>query len=411
DNHMFFWAFESRNDIANDPVILWLTGGPGASSITFGALDELGACLWNSESDDMAHNPYAWNSNATVIFVDQPLSVGYSYGSKRVSTLRESTEDLYLFLTRLFAAQPDWAARDFYIAGESYGGSYVPSLGARILQAQQSPMGRLVASTSGRNQTHINLKGVLIGNGLIDQIVQRRGFYEAGCLGDSPVLNGTQCQALASAVPLCESLESACRQSNHNHHICTVSDAYCQKNGWFLINQTPWFPYDIRINCTANPEECQSPNVDVLEWQNRASTREELGVDAAVGQVDSSSAQVQADFIANGEVGYPSHPWVTQLLEAGVRVLIYVGNKDWLCNAPGMRYLVDNLAWHGQAHFRAKPFRPVHGPGTGAGRLWGWHKGWENLSFMEVDQAGHEVPKDQPEVALRMLNYWIARYL
>jgi len=88
-----------------------------------------------------------------------------------------------------------------------------------------------------------------------------------------------------------------------------------------------------------------------------------------------------------------------------------------------MRYFVDGLEWHGHTAFRAKEYLPVHRPSAEASRLivqreydsglyerlvWGWHKRHQELSFMEIDQAGHLVPRDQPEVALAMINYWIS---
>jgi cathepsin A (carboxypeptidase C) len=338
-----------------------------------------------------------------------------------VQTLRDSTNDLEAFLERLFAAKPQWGERDFYIAGESYGGSYVPALGAQLYRSKNSKLSKLVASTSSRGLGKVNIKGIMVGNGLMDQIVQRRGFYELGCTGAGAILNETQCTLIVESAPRCEKLEAACRESGFERAVCDMSDAYCQKHQWFLISQTPRYPYDIRINCTAEHWRCQAPPPSLVQWLDSAEIRHGLGVDDASGPVQPLNMRVNEDFVANGEVGFPSHPWVTELLEGGIKVLIYVGNKDWLCGAPGMRYFVDSLSWHGNVAFRAKPYLPVHGPcmagpleATNCGqnrRLWGYHKWFKNLSFMEIDEAGHMAPTDQPEVTLAMLNYWIAGFL
>lgn len=331
-------------------------------------------------------------------------------------TLRGSTDHLEAFVERLFAAKPDWAARDFYIAGESYGGSYVPALAAQIHRSHSSPLMQLVSRTSSRGKSKINLKGILIGNGLMDQAVQRRGFHEMGCLKNA-ILNTTQCKDLAEAQPRCERLEAACRESGFERGVCNISDAFCQQTQWFQIEQTPWYPYDVRINCTKSPDRCVDPPGGLIDWLNEEKVREAFGADDEAGKFAGSSDQVFQDFFESGEVGYPSHPWVTEILDAGIKVLVYAGNKDWLCSAPGMLRFVDSLSWGGQVQFETAAFLPVFAcadsddPCRSGKRLWGYHKRYENFSYMEVDEAGHFVPKDQPAVALAMVNYWIAGVL
>ena len=80
DKHFFYWFFESRNDPKNDPIILWLNGGPGCSSLT-GLFFELGPASINEKLEPV-HNPYSWNNNASVIFLDQPVNTGYSYSTE-----------------------------------------------------------------------------------------------------------------------------------------------------------------------------------------------------------------------------------------------------------------------------------------------------------------------------------------
>lgn len=73
--HLFFYFFESRNDPANDDVLMWINGGPGCSS-SLGLFMELGPC---SVEDPLASglngtkfNPHSWNSNTNLFFLDQP---------------------------------------------------------------------------------------------------------------------------------------------------------------------------------------------------------------------------------------------------------------------------------------------------------------------------------------------------
>jgi cathepsin A (carboxypeptidase C) len=101
--HLFFWFFESRSSPSEDPLVLWLNGGPGCSSTT-GLLFELGPCQVAKEGKDakvnVTDNQYSWTNKANVIFLDQPVGVGYSYSDdEQVNNSPAAAEDVYAFLT------------------------------------------------------------------------------------------------------------------------------------------------------------------------------------------------------------------------------------------------------------------------------------------------------------------------
>jgi hypothetical protein len=99
--------------------------GPGCSSLT-GLFMELGPSRINKEGTKPIHNPYSWNNNASVIFLDQPLNVGYSYGDESVSDTVAASKDVYALLVLFFKQFPEYKDLEFHIAGESYAGHYIP---------------------------------------------------------------------------------------------------------------------------------------------------------------------------------------------------------------------------------------------------------------------------------------------
>lgn len=86
-----------------------------------GLFMELGPASINEEIK-IVHNPSSWNSNASVIFLDQPVNVGYSYSDSQVSSTAAAGKDVYAFLTMFFDTFPEYGKQDFHISGESYAG-------------------------------------------------------------------------------------------------------------------------------------------------------------------------------------------------------------------------------------------------------------------------------------------------
>lgn len=211
--------FESRNDPKNDPVVLWLNGGPGCSSLT-GLFLELGPASLDKNLK-LHNNPHAWNANASVIYLDQPVNVGYSYSSGSVSDTVAASKDIYALLTLFFKQFPEYAKQDFHIAGESYAGHYIPVFASEILS---------------HKKTNINLKSIMIGNGLTDGLTQYQYYRPMACgKGGYPaVLSESQCQDMDSSLPRCLNLIQSCYDSE-SVWSCVPASIYCNNaRKWHL---------------------------------------------------------------------------------------------------------------------------------------------------------------------------------
>lgn len=119
---------ESESDPQNDPVVLWLNGGPGCSSMT-GKLIELGPWRVNKQGR-LSWFEQRWNKKANIIFMESPACVGFSYDDDNVCATSddETAEHNYNAMKDFFVGWPELVDNKLYITGESYAGVYVPTL-------------------------------------------------------------------------------------------------------------------------------------------------------------------------------------------------------------------------------------------------------------------------------------------
>jgi len=126
---LFYWFVESQGDPSSDPLLLWLNGGPGSSSVGYGFFLEHGPFKVQPDEETLKANPYAWNRDANIIYLESPAGVGFSSSAnpEGLSTNDAITaNDTYAFLENWFELFPEYrGVNDFYVTGESYGGHYV----------------------------------------------------------------------------------------------------------------------------------------------------------------------------------------------------------------------------------------------------------------------------------------------
>lgn len=121
--NMFFWFFEARNNPSTAPLVTWFNGGPGCSSM-IGLFQENGPCHFENGASEPSLNPNSWNNYANMLYIDQPIGVGFSYGTDDVTSTETAAPYVWTLLQAFFAQFPRYENRDFGIFTESYGGHY-----------------------------------------------------------------------------------------------------------------------------------------------------------------------------------------------------------------------------------------------------------------------------------------------
>ncbi|KAI0275295.1 Alpha/Beta hydrolase protein [Gloeopeniophorella convolvens] len=412
--HLFFWFFESRSNPSKDPLVLWLNGGPGCSSST-GLLFELGPCRITDEGKNTTLNPHSWNERANIIFLDQPVGVGYSYSSdgSTVNTSPVVGQDVYAFLELFISRFPEYAKLPFHLAAESYGGTYAPNIASVIYNKNKE-----LALAPVPGVSKINLASVILANGITDPYIQMASVPDYACEGPYPVYDdpeSPQCVALRSKVPTCQRLIQSCYSYN-SRLTCVPAALYCWGQLFGPLQQTGLNLYDVRRKCDRSKDAdgplCYKQMGWIETWLNEPKTKAALGVDPTK-TFESCSMEINQSFMFQGDGMHNSAVLLPELINDGIRLLVYAGNADMMCNYIGNERWVENLEHKFHKEFLAAPsiqwvtaregrvageVRAAGGGGFGAG----------NVTFVNVYAAGHMVPYDQPEAALDLFTRWIS---
>ncbi|XP_054156977.1 lysosomal protective protein-like [Oppia nitens] len=406
--HLFYWLVESQTDPANAPVVLWLNGGPGCSSM-FGMLTENGPFRVNSDGKTLEIHNHSWNSVANIIYLEAPVSVGFSYDentNKPKNTDNSTAVDNYLALESFFLKFPHLKKNPFYITGESYAGIYIPMLAKEIFTRKST----------------INLKGVGIGNGLLLETQSKRQrsqsdyYFELG-------------HGLVTTYSYEALIENCCDcPAGQPQHVCTLSHApnktkcastHVESVGY---GPNPYNIYDVcapdinmqqvfnkyyrnaytktksmpvNFNIGANKADC--PKDGHYEFMNTDAVRKALHVRENSGTWRGCGGSY-SDF------GTPQDHNLLQLINEFKleRTVVYNGNWDTVCDFISDQQFVDGLGYKQIGTYKTW-FRED-------GFVGGFVKHFEkSLSFVVVRGAGHMVPADQPEAALHMFKFIIGK--
>ncbi|XP_072403706.1 lysosomal protective protein-like [Chiloscyllium punctatum] len=401
--HLHYWFVTSQRNPVKDPVVLWLNGGPGCSSLD-GFLSENGPLHVNDDGSTLYINKYSWNKVANVLYLESPAGVGFSYSDDQnyATNDDEVAENNYLALQDFFSKFPNFTSNDFYIFGESYGGIYTPTLSLKIVNGP----------------TKINFKGFAVGNGLSslyynDQSLVYFGYYH-GLFGDTlwNRLNRYCCKS------------GSCNFFNNTNINCreTLEEVF------MIIYNSGLNMYSLYMDCAGGVQKTnmrflkdlqnlfQFYQFEVVEdsndssnlvppcingtaqnaWLNRADVRKALHIPQFVPTWDICSDVVGEKY---ERVYATMRDFYVKLLSKGLRVLVYNGDTDMACN-----FLGDNWFVHSLNQKKTQDYQPwIYNK-----QVAGFYEQYGNLTFLTVKGAGHMVPQWAPAQALKMFESFLS---
>ncbi len=71
-------------------------------------------------------NPNSWNNFANMLYVDQPIGTGFSFGTDDANSTVTAAPFVWKLMQAFYAQFPAYENRNFGLFTESYGGHYGP---------------------------------------------------------------------------------------------------------------------------------------------------------------------------------------------------------------------------------------------------------------------------------------------
>ncbi|XP_012440153.1 serine carboxypeptidase-like 46 [Gossypium raimondii] len=411
---LFYYFVEcSSNEDVLHPLTLWLNGGPGCSSLGFGAFMENGP-FQPGENGTLIKNPYSWNIESHMLYLESPIGVGFSYSNTSKDYIdwndTQTAEDNYRFILKWLEEFPQFKDCDFFLAGESYAGHYIPQLAALLVEHNKNP-----------NVEPVNLKAIALGNPLLDldiSVLAGDYLWSHGAISDETLfLEKTVCND-----------SKYMREYVHSQWSQGCNDVFNRVADEVSL--------DVGFDDLLLPVCTSSRNVEQFKVRSIYSAvgkREKKGDPCLTGRIFTylNKPEVQKALHANtthlpfhwdfclGPLVYQEEnidmnliPLVSSLIKKGIPVLLYSGDQDAKIPLTQTRIIANNIA----KELNLSPFSN-YGTWYDQKQVGGWTQSFGGadangknvtyLTFATVRGAAHEVPFTSPSQALTLFHSFV----
>ncbi|KNA20259.1 hypothetical protein SOVF_053730 [Spinacia oleracea] len=391
--NLFYYFVQAETDPSSKPLVLWLNGGPGCSSIGAGAFAEHGP--FRAKGNLLVKNEFSWNKEANMLYLESPAGVGFSYSANQsfydgVNDEMTARDNL-VFLQKFLTKYPEYKNRDLFITGESYGGHYVPQLANLILKSSLKS----------------NLKGVALGNPLLefntDFNSRMEYLWSHGLISDTTyelsqkVCNFSQIRRQAQQ----GFLSAPCR---------LVSSHMSSEIGKFIDS------YDVTLDVCYHSVSQQAhilnqmadeEKIDVClddettKYLNRKDVQKAMNAQL-IGVTHWTTCSNVLNYHMD-DLEVPTLPLLGTFTKSGVRVLVYSGDQDSVLPLTGSRILVTQLA----KDLGLKTTVPYRTWLTDK-QVGGWTQVYGDiLAYATIRGAAHEAPFSQPARSLTLFRSFL----
>jgi carboxypeptidase C (cathepsin A) len=403
-----YWFVESESKPDTDPLVFWTNGGPGCSGL-IGFLTEQGPFRPTKEGN-LETNPWRWNMISNMVFLEQPVGVGFSYSDNKddykigdSQAAKDNLQTILKFIERF----PRFANSPLFITSESYGGHYMPTLASEIVKYNTE------------NNNVLNFKGFAVGNPYTDyysgvgaemetywgkQLLPKPSwdkYVASGCLDAKTQLNNSMCSTYildfmkkvgnlnpyALDYPVCVSAQQVWTTSMISETIKRTNPDLHE--GFISVfNSVP---------LKDDYEPCESNYAS--DYLNDESVKKALHVKTDIIW-EECSRTVKYEYI---DKMLPMEHYYNELLNSvndkNMRILVYSGDDDSVCGTIGTQKWLWDLGFPVKKN---EYWNVWEIDGQTAGYITQFETPFSKdprLTFATVHYAGHEVPTYKPKEA------------
>lgn len=407
--NIHYWFVESESNPAKDPLVFWTNGGPGCSGL-IGFLTEQGPFRPDSNGQ-LKMNEWRWNKIANMVFLEQPVGVGFSYSDDtsdyKIGDDQAAKDNLQTILEFL-KKYPEFSDSPLYITSESYGGHYMPTLAWEIIQYNEN-----VDSDSDK----LNFKGFAVGNPYTDyysgvgaemetywgkQLLPKPSwdkYVATGCLEPANLLNNSVCSTLM--------LDFMKKIGNLNPYALDYPVCLSAQQVWLNEHMFSANTDSISLHRSVPLKDEYEPCEDnySANYLNREDVKNDLHVKTNI-QWDECSRTVKYEYVDKMK---PMEKYYNKILNSKsspeLNILVYSGDDDGVCGTVGTQKWIYDLGFPVKSLWKTWEV-----DGQMAGYVTEFNTPFSNDSrfkFATVHFAGHEVPTYKPKEAFILFQSYL----